>query len=99
MLKDLADSKRLDANIRDLPRQQALQQQAVQKLPDHIAAALERTRATICSYLFWPELPDHDMVLPQDLKEAVQVNSAGVDPFLVLLSAPTTQYMPSRGCC
>lgn len=73
MLKDLADSKRLDANIRELPRQQALQQQTVHKLPDHVAAALERTRATICSYLFWPELPERDMVLPNELKEAVQV--------------------------
>lgn len=73
MLKDLADSKRLDANIRDLPRQQALQQQTVHKLPDHIDAALARTRATICSYLFWPELPEHKLVLPGDLQEALQV--------------------------
>lgn len=73
MLKDLADSKRLDANIRDLPRQQALQQQTVQQLPEHVATALAHTRATVCSYLFWPELPEHEMVLPDDLHEALQV--------------------------
>lgn len=70
MLKDLADSKRLDANVRALPQQQQ-QQQA---LPEGVAAALSRLRATICSYLFWPELPEHELQLPADLQTALDVS-------------------------
>jgi hypothetical protein len=73
MLKDLADSKRLDANVRALPQQQQQQQQQ-QALPDDVAAALSRLRATICSYLFWPELPEHELKLPAELQTALDVS-------------------------
>jgi hypothetical protein len=79
MLKDLADSKRLDANVRALPQQQQQQQQQqmqMQALPDDIAAALSRLRATICSYLFWPELPEHELKLPAELQTALDVSAA-----------------------
>jgi hypothetical protein len=71
MLKDLADSKRLDANVRALPQQQQQQQQA---LPEDVAAALSRLRATICSNLFWPELPEHELKLPAELQTALDVS-------------------------
>lgn len=75
MLKDLADSKRLDANVRALPEQQmqAGFSTAQPQLSPGPAAALSRLRATVCSYLFWPELPEHEMKLPHDLQVALEV--------------------------
>jgi hypothetical protein len=45
-------------------------------LPPAVEAALSRCRATVCSYLFWPELPEHDLQLPQELSTALEVSLA-----------------------
>jgi hypothetical protein len=42
-------------------------------LPPGVEAALSRCRATVCSYLFWPELPEHELQLPQELSTALEV--------------------------
>ncbi len=85
MLRDMADSKRLDANVRALPAQlaahraaaQQQQQMAaagnMQQLPADTTAALSRLRATVCSHLFWPELPQDELLLPQCLTTAMEV--------------------------
>jgi hypothetical protein len=49
-------------------------QASAQPLPAVIDAALSRCRATVCSHLFWPELPEHDLKLPQDLNTALEVS-------------------------
>lgn len=57
----------------------ALRPQAgAQALPAGVDAALSRCRATVCSYLFWPELPEHDLKLPQELHTALEVRGAGL---------------------
>lgn len=49
------------------------QQSGTEALPPGVDAALARCRATVCSYLFWPELPEHDLQLPQELSAALEV--------------------------
>jgi hypothetical protein len=39
-----------------------------------VAAALTSLHATICSHLFWPELQEHEMRLPQDMETALEVS-------------------------
>lgn len=45
-------------------------------LPPAVSAALSRCRATVASYLFWPELPEHELLLPPDLQTALEVSSS-----------------------
>jgi hypothetical protein len=73
MLKDLADSKRLDGNVRAMSHQQQQEMQKHRALSPAAAAALDKCRTTICSYLFWPELLEHDLKLPVDLAAALEV--------------------------
>jgi hypothetical protein len=48
-----------------------------QPLPADVEAALSRCHASVCSYLFWPELPEHDLKLPQELSTALEVSLSG----------------------
>nr|XP_060613214.1 anaphase-promoting complex subunit 2 [Anolis sagrei ordinatus] len=64
MLKDMADSRRINANIRD----------EEQKLPEEERPLFDLT-ATILSSEFWPPLKEEKLELPEEIKEAMEAYS------------------------
>ncbi|XP_042334425.1 anaphase-promoting complex subunit 2 [Sceloporus undulatus] len=61
MLKDMADSRRINTNIRD----------EEQKLPEEERPPFNLT-ATILSSEFWPPLKEEKLELPEEIKEAMK---------------------------
>ncbi|KAH0615642.1 hypothetical protein JD844_005103, partial [Phrynosoma platyrhinos] len=64
MLKDMADSRRINTNIRD----------EEQKLPEEERPPFNLT-ATILSSEFWPPLKEEKLELPEEIKEAMEAYS------------------------
>ena len=63
MLKDLADSKRLNASIKQLPATP----NRIGNNPAAPDAAIDNMTATILSELFWPALPQESISMPHEV--------------------------------
>ena len=69
MLKDLADSKRLNASIQQLPAAAGLPSRGrSQSAPDGLFKnTTDSMTATILSELFWPPLPKEPVSMPSEV--------------------------------
>ncbi|KAK9907618.1 hypothetical protein WJX75_007065 [Coccomyxa subellipsoidea] len=89
MLKDVADSKRVNGNIRNMPRQ------AMSPLRrQHPEAPLTTTSATIISALFWPTLPEEKFTVPTEVQEQLDAYAAR---FFVLKTPRKLLWRPDLG--
>ena len=64
MLKDLADSKRLNASIKQLPAMPNRSRRNTAATD----AAIDNMTATILSELFWPALPQDSISVPLEVR-------------------------------
>ncbi|KAK9838770.1 hypothetical protein WJX74_003024 [Apatococcus lobatus] len=90
MLKDLADSKRLNASIKQLPAGPDTYRSR-SAAPD---SSVDNMTATILSELFWPALPQESICMPKEVDDMLKAYAA---KFHTIKAPRKLQWRPHLG--
>ncbi|EIE27163.1 hypothetical protein COCSUDRAFT_55186 [Coccomyxa subellipsoidea C-169] len=89
MLKDVADSKRVNGNIKDMPAAAMSPLRRARR-----EAPVAHTSATIISALFWPTVPEEKFAVPPEVQEQLD---AYAGRFFVLKTPRKLLWRPDLG--